>query len=66
MITNGDSKGQEAYNNGENPFTIASDNAEDGGELVIEIDNEEVINTAVKSVIGGIATGLVVNRFLQK
>lgn len=36
----------------------------DGQETVINIDTAELLDTAIKSIAGGLATGLVVNNVL--
>ncbi len=43
-----------------------SDSSRSKGEYVIKVDTAELVDTAVKSVAGGLATGLVVNKVLDE
>ena len=61
----GNSDGRKAYNNGENPFKTTSKSGVESEGIKIEIDGAEAMDVAVKSIISGVATGLVVNRFLE-
>lgn len=62
----GESEGRKAYKNGENPFRnqVQEPDSETGG-FEIQIDGGEALDVAIKSIISGIATGIVVNRFLE-
>lgn len=66
MVVYEESEGRQQFRNGKNPFTTTDESTqEEETKTVIEIDGVEVLNVAFKSIIGGIATGLVTKQVLE-